>query len=481
MKSKGDFIIDLLVNRKISENDRERLLQLSAKEFEKNDDEYLKILSEIESFKKIYQHEQDKVTTKIDNVLDYVNEVSNSLLSVSDLSVSKQFREGRTILTDHNKTNNNEEYKKNINNIENKDNEAFVFKQFNIFKLLKFQLNKLNRILFLKKNNINNKDKSDLIATIQDDINKSNYELEIGMIQENENRKIPNPKHVAEFMSLFNKRDGLKYLTHDFDENTDFNIDEFLRSAFQVFSDHTRELDIPPSLWRIVKEFAFDSKQASWTSISDDYTKDININTGWASEELRHWSKQNSLHPIRNEKYEGIINDFKRITRIKDPNLEKLIDATLVKVLEKDITSYEIKKCDLDKADFYTHVKFLKIALETIFKEIKDRSSSDDRKKITISYEFGIQDEFFIRKLYITHHNSYPKKELQVILREWKEKGSIGKISANLEGYCYWSVETIIEDKPSRVNILRDNDTPAVETIDSNVEGFTHILTFYYK
>jgi hypothetical protein len=35
-------------------------------------------------------------------------------------------------------------------------------------------------------------------------------------IEKNETVHIePNPKHVADFMSLFNQREGLKYLTHD--------------------------------------------------------------------------------------------------------------------------------------------------------------------------------------------------------------------------------------------------------------------------
>src|SRR5690606_27053810 len=81
----------------------------------------------------------------------------------------------------------------------------------------------------------------------------------------------PNPKHVADFMSLFNQRNGLKYLTHDYDENDGFKIDNFLISANEIFAEKTKKLNIPVSLWRIVKQFAFDSHQTEWTSISEDY------------------------------------------------------------------------------------------------------------------------------------------------------------------------------------------------------------------
>lgn len=250
----------------------------------------------------------------------------------------------------------------------------------------------------------------------------------------------PNPKHVADFMSLFNQREGLKYLTHDYDENDQFGIDKFLIAANDVFQKQTKKLNIPQSLWRIVKQFAFDSKQTEWTSISEDYKKDIPIRIGWATPELRNWSKQNDLHPIHNIEYKKIINDFKRITRIESKNLEKLIDASLKSAFENEIENYKIKKIDLSKADFYSHVGFLKTAFETIFKEIKKRSDSNEKKEISIKYLRSSAEDYFLRKIVITHHKSFPNKELDMLIKEWQEKGSMGNIKEKLKGYCYWSV-----------------------------------------
>tara|TARA_B100000767_G_scaffold14522_1_gene13913 strand:+ start:651 stop:1784 length:1134 start_codon:yes stop_codon:yes gene_type:complete len=296
----------------------------------------------------------------------------------------------------------------------------------------------------------------------------------------------PNPKHVADFMSLFNQREGLKYLTHDYDENTEFDIDEFLLSAHEVFEKETKKLNIPTSLWRIVAQFAFDSERTEWTSISEDYKKSMPITMGWATKELKDWSKQNYLHPIRNEAHKKIIDDFKRITRIESTNLEKLIDATIESNFKNEIEKFEIKKIDLSKADFYSHVGFLKIAFEIIFEEIKKHSDSSEKKKITIEYKRATSDDgYFLRKILITHHKSFPSKELGVILVEFKEKGNIGKIRKKLEGYCHWSVETMIDDVPTKINILKEKKTPEHEIIKCEDEelpkGFTHILTFYYK
>jgi hypothetical protein len=296
----------------------------------------------------------------------------------------------------------------------------------------------------------------------------------------------PNPKHVADFMSLFNQRNGLKYLTHDYDENSEFEIDKFLIDANKVFREETKKINIPTSLWAIVKQFAFDSKQTEWTSISEDYKKSIPNKIGWATKELRDWSKKKSRHPIRNKEYEKIINDFKRITRIESSNLEILIGANLENIFGNEIENFEVEKIDLKKADFYSHIGFLKIAFDTIFEEIKKRSDSSEKKKITIKYERSVSDDdYYLRKIIITHHKSFPAKELTVILKEWNEKGNMGKIKEKLRGYCHWSVETMIEDTPTRVNILKETETEEHELISlekgEKLDGFNHILTFYYK
>lgn len=292
----------------------------------------------------------------------------------------------------------------------------------------------------------------------------------------------PNPKDVAEFMSLFNKREGLKYLTHDFDESGDFNIDEFLISAKKVFDENTTKLNIPNSLFIIVQRYAFASEQTEWSSISEDFNKTFKVNIGWASKELRDWSIQNRLHPIRNEKYRKVINDFRRITRIEPPNLEKLVDSALIGALGELKSAFKINKIALPKADFYSHVRDLKIAFEDIFKEIKKRSDSKEKKEISIEYQRAVSDDgFYLRKILITHHNSYPSKELKLILSEWKEKGSMGKIEAKLKGFCHWSVETSIDNSPTRINILSEEGTEEHEMIENDPGGFKHILTFYYK
>src|SRR5690606_7341388 len=170
------------------------------------------------------------------------------------------------------------------------------------------------------------------------------------------------------------------------------------------------------------------------------------------------------------------------ITRVEPHNLAALIDATLDTTFEKEIDNFEVRKIDLSRADFYSHVGFLKNAIETIFEEIKNYSDSPHKKEITIKYERSISDDgYYLRKIIITHHNSFPIKEKGLLLKEWNEKGNMGNIKEKLRGYCHWSIETIIENIPTRVNILRENKAVECEKVEFKPDGFTHVLTFYYK
>ncbi|MFE2861762.1 hypothetical protein [Sphingobacterium multivorum] len=378
----------------------------------------------------------------------------------------------------------------------NKDRYDFILRLITNKKL---SLSQRERILILSTLEFKKVDESfrkDIknIKEIEENLLKRIEDIEIKLstdnvrfsVAESSKQKIlpePNPRHVADFMSLFNKREGLKYLTHDYDEEKEFKINDFLLYSNNIFKVSTEKLHIPQSLWRIVQQFAFDSKQSEWSSISNDYRRTIPVKIGWASKELRNWSINNRLHPIRNEVYKNVIDNFKRITRIESPNLERLIDTVISGVLGTDVGTFKIEKVDLLKADFYSHVSSLKIAIETIFEEIKKRADSDKKKNISVRYQREISDDgYYLRKIVITHYNSFPLKELDVVLKEWNEKGNMGKIKEKLHGYCHWSIETLIEDKPIRVNLLRDKKTLEYEVIENIMPtGFNHILTFYYK
>jgi hypothetical protein len=281
-----------------------------------------------------------------------------------------------------------------------------------------------------------------------------------------------NPNDVAQFMSLFNQPDSLKYLTHDFDLSSEFDIELFLTQIRTVFNENVNQLKIPKTLTELLNQFAFENKPR-WKSFDREYNPK-EIMSGWSAD----WEgKDSGLHPIKHPEFAKVIKDFKRAIRIESPNLEILID----KIFTDD--TFDIEQKDLSKVDFYTHVGNFYSALQAIFEEIRQRGDTSDKKKISVEYKkAGANDDFLIRNIVITHHNSYPTRDDEDLIKDWLalEKGNMGKIARLLQGYFHWSVITKINDRPVKINILREKGTPEQEDIDtSEVKGFTHILTFY--
>lgn len=285
-----------------------------------------------------------------------------------------------------------------------------------------------------------------------------------------------NPKHVAEFMALFNQRDGLKYLTHDIDGGDDFNFENVMNGAREVCTENFESLEIPKSLKNLLNQFIFE-KKPKWKSFDRQYAE-IDETSGWSADGMDD-VKNSALHPIKHETFKNVISNFKRLTRVESPYLETIIEKTFGN------KGFELIQKDVSKADFYTHVGEFVSALETIFSEMEKRTDTDDKKKIAVSYKRETSGDFFVRKIVITHLNSYPtRNDKDALLKEWIsfEKGSMAKIAEHLQGYCHWSVETKVDGEPVRVNILREKETEPYEYTDfENVDGFTHILTFYYQ
>lgn len=284
------------------------------------------------------------------------------------------------------------------------------------------------------------------------------------------------PKYVAELMSLFNNRKGLKYLTHDYDEEGIFIVKDFLQFSKEIFIQATSKslaYGIPNSLYAVINQFAF-AKQPNWTDVTNE-----KINTGWSTDEWADWTlKNNNLHPIISEDFCQVISSFKKLTRIVSPDLDEIIKTLVKKDFGDKINNFNFVYENLEKADFYTLVPNLKRALTGIFKEMKLHTGD-----IVIEYGRGNEDGYFTRILNITQKGSFPTKALGDLQAEWiTDKGGMGGIRNNLFGYCNWTVETLVDKQPHRFNILTDLDIPEVEIIaKETVTGFKHILKFYYK
>lgn len=279
------------------------------------------------------------------------------------------------------------------------------------------------------------------------------------------------PKDVANFMYLFNNPNGLKYLTHDFDQQKDFDIELFLENTKKVFKKETNKLSIPEYLFSIINQFSF-SENPNWGN---------GMNEGFSCSKWKNWSKEFKLSPFRNPEFIKVIDEFRNLTRIQSPDLKKDVEEIIENVFSDSKIEYSLKR--LENADFYTNTKEFKLALKSIFEIIRDKGKKLPNNKFDVTFKGRLVGNYYEIKLIITHYNSFPSKDFNQLLPEWKtEKGTIGSIKNKLFGYCDWSIESKFENGSFRINLLKDNNEPEFEKLAiENSIGTIHTLTFYYK
>lgn len=281
-------------------------------------------------------------------------------------------------------------------------------------------------------------------------------------------RNAHNPKLTADFFSLFNRRDGFKYLTHNYDK-TAMPLADMLAQVKQAFDNFPMKQNLPGSLLKLMNTFI---DGGEWI----DY-KGNKCTEGYASQNWKTWSEQNrNQHPITdNDGMEKVIQRFRHTVRIVAPDLKTLFDELI-----KPYDSLSFKMTNLDKADFYTNVMVVRYRLKDMLRDMADH---DAHKNFLIAYQPGLDGDYFTRKIIITQEESFSAKPIEEVINKFNAGGGAFYGNAEkLRGYCDWAVESLWDGKPYRWNILKEAGTAETEELSAEaVTGFTHILTFYYK
>lgn len=276
------------------------------------------------------------------------------------------------------------------------------------------------------------------------------------------------PRFTADFLSLFNQRDGFKYLTHNYDQGNCV-LTDMLDHVRSVFNQYSASDDLPVSLKSLMNHFL---NGGTWYDQEGRKCAE-----GYSSRKWIDWSERNeNMHPIMNiGGIEKTIQRFRHTIRVVAPDLQTIVGA-----VSKKFPNIHFEFVDLGKADFYTNVYILRLAILDIIKDISEHGVN---KPVRIEYKPDFNKEYFIRKVVITQQGSYSPISIEEAIAKFKVNGGFFAENAiKLTGYCDWSVESIWNGSPYRWNILRDKETPEIEEIEpSSVTGFSHVLTFYYK
>lgn len=281
-------------------------------------------------------------------------------------------------------------------------------------------------------------------------------------------RKKHNPALTADFLSLFEAPDGLKFLTHDFDPNSDMDMETVVGQVEGLMSLPKFRANLPGSLWGLFNGFI---NGPHWLDADGEKHK-----TYLKSELVKRWLTQNApFHPLTSNEYGEEIQKFRNTVRLSKPNLPKIINSLIAK--KPSLKSLTINQSKLDKADFYTNVLFLTKILQTVLNDLAQR---DNGKPVSISYERSSNGEYRLHSIRVSHINSEANTFDEVRKKLTSGGGALYKLAEYCCGYCDWTVEANFEGEYKRWRILDFRKLAETESIDANdVEGFTHIFTFY--
>lgn len=283
-------------------------------------------------------------------------------------------------------------------------------------------------------------------------------------------REKHNPGITAEFLSLFGAPNGLKFLTHDFDPDSDMTMEAVEQQVRSIISSRKYIYKLPGSLYALIINFIGGEK------VWYDYKNEphvANLNSGG----LKIWIDSNTkLHPISSHEYGNEIQDFRKTVRIFKPILPELISSYIRK--NPGLQNLQIKTLLLDKADFYTNVN--RLINNIIGRVLKDIAQRNPSSKVEVSYQRTTWNEYRLCKIVITHVDSEANPFEDVKRKIFTGGGALYELAKNCQGYCDWAIQANFEGEYKRWRILSSQNLPEIESLDQKeIKGFTHIFTFY--
>jgi len=224
--------------------------------------------------------------------------------------------------------------------------------------------------------------------------------------------KLHKPKETKNFLSLFNNSDGLKYLTHKFnDGKRDYN--SFIDLCKQEFERAKQEYkNVPIALLKRIDEFAF-SENPEWY-IRKGKEK-IYPKKGWSEKSFIEWYENKfNIHPGLDAKWnKEMILPFKETIEVRAGNLTGIIDEAITLALGESKDNFIINRNneELNLAEFYTDVDMFQQAIFHIISTIKDRAEKNFCFEIKIRYNNQTLEEGDFKVITITHINSEATKK----------------------------------------------------------------------
>lgn len=339
-------------------------------------------------------------------------------------------------------------------------------------KTYSFTKDQLNFVAFMKRETASSKELSERYVSIVDKIYGMPTQSTVNGIDIAEIREQHNPAITADFLSLFGSPDGLKFLTHDFDSDSEYDVEKVIKQVTDILDSSKYKFQLPKSLYGLFKGFIYGPL---WKDSDGDDHK-IYLK----SEEFQAWIKRNPLmHPITSNEFGSEIQKFRNTVRLSKPRLPQIIFEVMNNNTSlKNLNVIGLDSGKLDRADFYTNIYILKNRI--LSKVLSDMAQRDISHPISIVYERSYWEEYRLHEIRITHIGSEANPFEDAKRKLLTKGGALFDLLNICKGYCDWTIEANFEGDKKRWRILNYRHLPEEEFIaDEDVKGFTHIFTFY--
>ena len=277
-------------------------------------------------------------------------------------------------------------------------------------------------------------------------------------------------KGISDFLFLFEKEDGLKFLSHDI-QSSGIDFIDYVYSCERMIIREGLSGKIPSDSFGLVKGFVFGPSWRDFRGVSHEMFL--------ASERCMSYYDTTGAHPQNCDDFKDDIDAFKHSIRFRQGRLYSFLNEEMKEFFPSlDIT---VKK-NVKGADFYTGTRHLRDALSEILASMNDFK---EHPEVVVGYEEdeNSNPEYVLCKLSIEQVGSYPSHTLERDMDKLHAGGgTLSNIRKSLEGYANWSVISRWNEgsAPKMWNILTDSDIPEVQD-SAEAEGFKHVITVYQK
>lgn len=278
--------------------------------------------------------------------------------------------------------------------------------------------------LMLKSRNLSVNDKKRLVLLATREIEKSENITKGDGTKAPEEEKptkkeqIHAPKDTAAFLSLFNHEDGFKFLTHNFDPNSEMEYDKLVKMARDTFMSAKDKYTIPKSLYALMFTMLYGGKDKTWIDSNGKCQTENFACSKWIQ-----WAKTNpNIHVLTNVSIEKVLMAFRSTIRLvpsgadSDSRLETIVKRQAKKHADLTITSDH-----LEDADFYTYVRFLEKGITLILDDMSKYSK--ESPKVKISFDSSHNDEYKLCVIKITQYGSFSSKSLEDVQNKFNGGG----------------------------------------------------------